>query len=139
MTTATSEVYVKVRVGSETYALPIESVLEVAELGDLTALPGAGAGVLGMRNFHGQVLPVFDLGHVFGGSRDAMPSRVVVADRSNCLAGLAVDEVTDVGSLPAERAEPESEYLTDAVLEDGALVGVVDLDRVFAALRSDAR
>jgi purine-binding chemotaxis protein CheW len=139
VTTATSEVYVKVRVGSETYALPVASVLEVADLGDLTELPGAGTGVLGMRNFHGQVLPVFDLAHVLGGSGDAVPSRLVVADRSGCLAGLAVDEVTDVGSLSADRAEPESEYLTDAVLEDGALVGIVDLDRVFATLRSNAR
>jgi purine-binding chemotaxis protein CheW len=139
MTSATSDVYVKVRVGCETYALPIESVLEVAKLGELTTLPGAGTGVLGLRNFHGQVLPVFDLAHVLGGSRDALPSQLVVADRNGCLAGLAVDEVTDVGSLSADRAEPESEYLSDAVLEDGTLVGVVDLDRVLTALRSDAR
>jgi purine-binding chemotaxis protein CheW len=128
MTTATSEVYVKVRVGSETYALPIEGVLEVAELGDLTAVPGAGTGVLGMRNFHGQVLPVFELAHFLGGSRDLVPSRIVVADLNGSLAGLAVDEVTDVGALPEDRAEPESEYLTDAVLDDGVLVGIVDLD-----------
>ena len=126
-------------VGAETFALPILSVLEVAELGELTELPGAAAGVLGMRNFHGQVLPVFDLAHVLGGSHGGLPSRLVVADRGGCLAGLAVDEVTDVGSFLADRTEPESEYLTDVVLEDGALVGIVDLDRVFAELRSDSR
>jgi len=136
--TWTSDAFVKVRVGTETYALRIDSVLEVAELGDLTALPGAGTGVLGMRNFHGQVLPVFDLAHVLGGSHDAVPSRLVVADCNHRLAGLAVDEVTDVGSLPAERVETESEYLTDGVLDDGALVGIVDLERVFAALRHGA-
>jgi chemotaxis signal transduction protein len=76
---------------------------------------------------------------VLGGSGDPVPSRLVVADRSSSLAGLAVDEVTDVGSLPEDRTETESEFVTDAVLEDGALVGIVDLDRVFAALRSDSR
>jgi purine-binding chemotaxis protein CheW len=139
MTPVTDDVYVKVRVGSEAYALPIENVLEVAELGDLSALPGARTGVLGIRNFHGQVLAVFDLAHVLGGQHDGLPSRLVVADRGGSLAGLAVDEVTDVGSLPADRTEPESAYLTAAVLDDGALVGIVDLDRVFASLRSDAR
>jgi chemotaxis signal transduction protein len=57
--------HVRLRVGREMYALPIENVLEVAELGDLTTVPGARAGVLGVRNFHGQVRPVFDLAHVF--------------------------------------------------------------------------
>ena len=54
-------VHVRLRVGRERYALPIENVLEVAELGSLSALPGAGAAVLGVRNLRGQVLPVFDL------------------------------------------------------------------------------
>jgi purine-binding chemotaxis protein CheW len=135
MMTDTSEVYVKVRVGAETYALPIESVLEVAKLGEITPLPGTGTSVLGMRNFHGQVVPVFDLAQLLGGSHD-MPSRVVVAERGGCLAGFAVDEVSDVGALPADRSEPESDYLTDAVLDDGALVGIVDVDRVFESLRS---
>ncbi len=85
MTTATGDVFVKVRVGSEMYALPIASVLEVAELGDLTALPGAAAGVLGLRNFHGQVLPVFDLAHVLGSSA----GRRAVADSSSPTAAVA--------------------------------------------------
>ena len=139
MTATTTDVYVKVRVGNESYALPIDSVLEVAELGELTALPGAGTGLLGVRNFHGKVLPVFHLAHALGGSRDVMPTRLVVADTAGAIAGLAVDEVTDVGSLPDVRSESESEYLTDAVLENGTLIGVVDLDRLFAALRGDAR
>ena len=53
--------HVRLRVGSELYAIPIENVLEVAELGELSAVPGAEPVVLGVRNLHGQVLPVFDL------------------------------------------------------------------------------
>src|SRR5579859_7181371 len=137
MSDSAGAVYVRVRAGEETYALPIAGVLEVADLGDLTELPGAGNGVLGVRNFHGRVLPVFDLALALGGIRLAAPSRLVVADCGGDIAGFAVDAVTDVGPLPDERAEPESEFLSEAVLADGALVGVVDLDRVFAALRSN--
>jgi len=134
-----SDVHVRLRVGTETYALPIENVLEVAEFGDLTVVPGTGAGVLGVRNFHGQVLPVFDLSLILGSARDGRPPRLVVADHSGRLAGLAVDEVTDVAPLTADPEDAESEYLTHAVLEDGVLVGVVDVDRVFAALGRQAR
>jgi purine-binding chemotaxis protein CheW len=134
----TSSVYVNVRVGGEAYALPIESVLEVAELGDLTTLPGAGTGVLGVTNFHGQVLPVFDLAHVLGSPTSDRPERVVIADHAGLLAGLAVDEIASVGSFDAELEATESDYLTSAALEDGRLVGVVDLDRVFAQLERAA-
>jgi purine-binding chemotaxis protein CheW len=134
----TGGVYVNVRVGSEAYALPIESVLEVAELGILTTLPGAGAGVLGVSNFHGQVLPVFDLATVLGNPRLDRPARLVVADHGGRLAGLAVDEIASVGSFEAELEPTESDYLTSSALEDGRLVGVVDLDRVFAQLERAA-
>jgi purine-binding chemotaxis protein CheW len=131
-------VFVRVRVGTETYALPVENVREVAELDGLTAVPGAAAGVLGVRNFHGQVLPVFDLARVLGGSRDGRPPRLVVADHLGRLAGLAVDEVTDVSALSAPSEETELEYVTHSLLEDGRLVGVVDVDAVFEALARES-
>jgi purine-binding chemotaxis protein CheW len=131
-------VHVKFRLGRERYALPIENVLEVAELGELTTIPGAGPGVLGVRNFNGQVLPVFDLGRVLGVSHNGRPPHVVVADHGGRLAGLAVDAVTDVGPFAASVEEAESEYLTHAVLEDGRLVGVVDVGCLFEALAKEA-
>jgi purine-binding chemotaxis protein CheW len=133
-----SDVRVRLQVGDETYAIAIENVLEVAELGDLTPVPGAGPIVLGVSNFHGQVLPVFDFAHVLGASRDGSPSRLLVAERDGRLAGLAVDGVTDVAPIAGELENAESDYLTHAVLEDGRLVGVVDVDRVFAALAREA-
>jgi chemotaxis signal transduction protein len=128
------DVHVRVRVGIEIYALPVGNVLEVTELGDLTNVPGAGAAVLGVRNLNGQVLPVFDLARVLDIPRDGLAPRIVVADCDGCLAGLAVDEVTDVSPLAADRQDVEAEYLTYAVLEAGRLVGVIDLDRVFEVL-----
>jgi purine-binding chemotaxis protein CheW len=130
----TVNVYVNVRVGGEAYALPIESVLEVKELDSLTALPGAGAGALGLSNFHGQVLPVFDLAYVLSAPDVDGPARLVVSDHAGRLVGLAVDEVANVGSFDAELEPAESEYLSASALVDGRLVGVVDLDRVFARL-----
>ena len=130
--------HVKLRVGTETYALPIENVLEVAELGDLAAVPGAGAAVLGVRNLHGQVLPVFDLARVLGIPRDGRPPCIVVAEQHGRLAGLAVDEVTDVAPLAGDTEEAEAEYLSCVLLEDGRLVGVVDVERVFAVLARQA-
>jgi purine-binding chemotaxis protein CheW len=131
-------VHVRLRVGRERYVMPIENVLEVAERGALSAVPGAGGAVLGVRNLHGQVLPVFDLARVLAIAGDASAPLVVVAEHQGRLAGLAVDEVSAVGGLAGEPEETPAEYLRGAVLEDGQLVGIIDVERLFASLAGDA-
>ena len=133
-----SVVHVRLRMGRERYAVPIENVLEVAELGVLSALPGAGAAVLGVRNLRGQVLPVFDLARVLAVAGDAAPPRVVVTEHEGRLAGLAVDEVTDVVALAGEAEQADAEYLSGAILEDGQLVGILDIERLFGSLAAQA-
>ena len=133
-----SDVHVRLRVGREGYALPIENVREVAELGELATVPGAGAAVLGVRNLNGQVLPVFDLASVFGITRDGRPPRIVVAEQNGRVVGLAVDEVTEVSPLGSEREDADPAFLSCAVLEDGRLVGVVDVERMFESLEREA-
>lgn len=127
-------VHVRVRVGRESYALPVEHVLEVAELGHLSPVPGAAPVVLGVRNLRGQVLPVFDLARVFGVAHEGSPERLVVAQDGARLAGFAIDEVTDVDELPEPSEDGESAFLRGAALVDDALVGVVDVPRLFDAV-----
>ena len=127
-------VHVRLRVGSERYAVPIENVLEVAELGELSKLPGAGAAVLGVRNLRGHVLPVFDLARVLTVAGDATALRMLVAEHEGRKAALAVDEVIDVSELIGDDEHTEAEHLSGAVLEDGHLVGVIDVEGLFASL-----
>jgi chemotaxis signal transduction protein len=128
-------VHVRLRLGAERYAVPVEHVLEVAELGVLSAVPGAGAAVLGVRNLQGQVLPVFDLARVLAiAGDDASAPYVVVAQHDGSLAGLAVDQVTDVDALTGAGEETQDAHLSGAVLEDGHLVGIIDVPRLFGAL-----
>jgi purine-binding chemotaxis protein CheW len=120
-------------VGSEHYALSVEDVLEVAEIGDVSPVPGAAAGVLGVRNLRGQVLPVIDLAAVLGIPRDGEARRLVVAEQGGRRAGLAVDQLVDVGALPDASEQAESRYVLGAALVDGKLVGVVDVGAVLDA------
>lgn len=131
-------VYVRMRLGSERYAMPIESVHQVDELAALSPIPGAGGSLLGIRNLDGQVLPVFDLARVLGIDRDGPAPRVVVAERDGTVAGLAVDEVTDIGELDGDAEETEAEHLLGTVLDGGHLVGLVDIDSLFSKLAKEA-
>jgi purine-binding chemotaxis protein CheW len=127
-------VHVTVRIGRESYALPIENVREVAEIDDLTAVPGAGDHVLGVSNLHGQVMTVVDLAQVLGIAGGGTTRRVVVTDRAGSLAGLAVDEVAGVAALPPGVEHTDSGLLSHAVLDGDTLVGVIDIDNLYAAL-----
>jgi purine-binding chemotaxis protein CheW len=128
-----SAVHVRVRAAGEDYALPISSVLEVADLGEVTPLPGAPAGILGVRNLRGQVLPVIDLASVLG-LAGGSPERIVVTEEVDRRAALAVDSVVDVAVIAAPTAETESDYLNGATLVDGDLVGLVDVRAMLDAV-----
>jgi purine-binding chemotaxis protein CheW len=131
-------VHVHFRVGAESYAVPVAHVLEVAEVGVLTPVPGAPPAVLGVRNLRGQVLPVIDLAAVFGAHRTQPAAKLVVADKGGRRAGLAIDQVTDVGDVVSELHETESPFLSGSTLVGGELVGIVDVDQVFAAVERSA-
>ncbi len=85
-------VYVTVRVGEERYAFPVERVVEVGEIGELTPVPGAPAWTLGLRNLRGEVLPVCDLAVALGLPPTEATLLAVVDDGAR-RAGLAIDEV----------------------------------------------
>ena len=134
-----SRLHVRVQVADEHYALPVADVLEVAELGDVTPVPGAGPAVLGVRNLRGQVLPVVDLATIFEVA-PGKAERIVIAERDGLRAGLAVDAVAGVEQLPEATEEVGSCHLVGAALADGALVGVIDVESVLAAVqRSNTR
>ena len=120
--------HVRVRVGRESYAFPIGSVLEVGAMDTPTPVPGAPRGVLGVWNLRGQVLPVLDLAALLGIEAPEAPSRVVVAEAGRRRAALAVGAITDVGPLPAATEAAPGEHLSAAALVDGSLVGLVDVE-----------
>jgi purine-binding chemotaxis protein CheW len=133
-----SVLHVRLRVGLESYALPVANVLEVAEPGVLSAVPGAAGAMLGVRNLHGRILPVFDLARVLEIAGDGSAARVVVAEHRDDLIGLAVDEVVDVSPFTGDADETEAALLSGAVLEDGELVGIIDVERLFETLERQA-
>lgn len=126
--------FVRLRVGAEAYALPVECVLEVAELGDVTEVPGSDERVLGVRNLRGEVLPVFDLARLLGIGQERRPEHLVVLEASGARVGLAIHGITSVGPLPEAVGATDAEFVAGAALADGELVGIIDVPRVLEAL-----
>jgi purine-binding chemotaxis protein CheW len=75
-------------------------VCEVVELGAMTPVPGSTPVLLGVCNLKGEILPCVDLCIVMGVAGDASRELLVVVADDDRRAGLAVDEVVDVGPAP---------------------------------------
>jgi chemotaxis signal transduction protein len=136
---ASVSVYLRLRVASEAYAIPVQDVTEVTELGEVTTVPGSLPEILGVRNLRGRVLPVIDLARLLGTARAAPPARLLVAEVGGVYAGFAIDAVSDVGEMEDPTEETESGLLTGATLAGGDLIGVIDVGRVLASLEERAR
>jgi chemotaxis signal transduction protein len=132
--TADAGVYVRVEVGAEVYAIPVTHVTEVAHVGEVTAVAGTSPAVIGVRNLRGTIIPVFRLATLLGLPPAEGGTRMIIAEHNGMSAALAVDRVSDVGGLPEATEETGSELLSGAAIDDGRLVGVVDVERLFASL-----
>ena len=131
--------YVRLRVAAEAYAIQVTQVREVSGLGEVTPVPGAPPGVLGVRNLRGQLVPVIDLAAVLGISRVGAPGYLLVVQVNGDQAGLAIDAVSGVSELPEQEEEAESGKLSGAVLDGDDLIGVIDVPAVFGAIEGGLR
>jgi purine-binding chemotaxis protein CheW len=123
--------HVCIALGAERYAVPVVDVLEVAELGTVVPVAGAGPHVAGVRHLHGEILPIVRL-HDLLGSAAGSPRRIVVVHDGDRHAGLAVDSADDVDDLPAPAAPGEA-FTSGSVLHRGALVGLLDVAAILDA------
>jgi purine-binding chemotaxis protein CheW len=129
-----TETYLLVALGPERYALPADNVLEVGRLADATAVPGAPAGVVGLTNIRGQVVPLLDLGALVGVETTRSADAMVLVDDGDRQACLAVDALLDVDALDESSGQAEAGPVRASVLVDDALVGVLDVNELLGTL-----
>jgi len=114
--------------------MPVEHVLEVADIGQIRAVPRARPELLGLWNRRGRILPVVDLAQLLGVTRTGPPERVLIAEARGHQACFAIDDVSEIGELGDPAEETDSDLLAGATLADGDLIGVIDVPRAFASL-----
>jgi twitching motility protein PilI len=83
------------RIGNLKLLVHLDATSEVLEMPPLFRLPGAPAGVKGLANRHGRVVPVVDLSVLFGVHDRPSGSWLLVCGRGDEAVGLAIDNLPD--------------------------------------------
>lgn len=131
---------VGLRVGRETFGLPISIVREIVRVPEITSVPDAPDYIEGVINLRGRIIPIVDLRKRFG---DASPetskrNRVVVVELGLRAFGLIVNSASEVLRIPPSEIEesgnvfPEGEldYVTGVGKLNGRLVILLDVGRI---------
>lgn len=101
--------YLTFSLGSESYGIEIEYVIEIIGIQSITEIPELPAYVKGIINLRGRIIPVIDIRLRFKKESQAYNDRtcVIVVEMKGLLIGLIVDRVAEVITIPeAETVEP---------------------------------
>ena len=123
------------------YALPIERVQEIQQIVAFSEVPGGGAGIVGMVNLRGEVIPAVDMRRIVGLTPQeyTLETPMIICHVAGRLIAIVVDEVQDVLILPPDCMQEApsmhslaSKMIGVARLADG-LVYVFDVDKLLGA------
>ncbi|MDY6848301.1 MAG: chemotaxis protein CheW [Geoalkalibacter sp.] len=111
--------------GNEEYALDIEGVVEIIKPRSISPIPRVPGFILGIMSLRGVILPVFDLKQrlKLGQVAEDPANRVVVCQVGDRIAGLLVDNISQVVRLAERNIEPPPSLMPDLDVELVAGVG----------------
>lgn len=129
-------------IGETLCGLYIQDVQEINPLIDITRVPQAPASLRGILNLRGQIITVLDLSEKLGlgPTEEDKQNRIVIVQDRGDVSGLLVFRMGDVILADRSRIEPapanvgaiQSTFFEGIVNTDGAVIGVLNLDRVLA-------
>jgi purine-binding chemotaxis protein CheW len=95
-----------ISLGGELFTIDLKSVREVFVVESVTPVPGMPAGLVGVTNLRGTVIPLLDLRTMFAINLDATLRYAVVVKHENWQVGVLVDTVPEIRTLSKDQFLP---------------------------------
>lgn len=131
---------VGLRIGRETYGIPIALVREIVRVPVITAVPNTQEYVEGVINLRGKIVSVMDLRKRFGESavENNKKNRIVVVEFECRTVGLIVNSASEVLKISSSEIAPPSsvfidgevDYVTGVAKLGERLIILLDLSKV---------
>lgn len=113
------------RSGRQSYAIPLQHIVETMRVLPCEALSGAPAYVRGISIIRGAPTPVVDLGRLIGG-HETQAGRLVVIGADGRPVALQVETILGIHSIDIEQLTALPPLLRDAVPETVTAIGSAD-------------
>jgi purine-binding chemotaxis protein CheW len=131
--------FLLVRAERRAYGLPIECVVEVADLTDVADVPRADPSVRGLTPLRGKLVPLVHLGAFLGGREppDERGRAAVLVELGSRYLALEVDDVDEVirgAALPLPDAE-SLPWVVGVAARTTGLVPILDLEALGERIR----
>jgi purine-binding chemotaxis protein CheW len=148
-TTGAQEQFVVFELGEERYGLPVASVQEVLRLPNtITRLPNAPRFLSGIINLRGRPVPIIDQRERFDApsAPGTVQPRVIIVTVGKLQAGLVVDAVTEILSVPTTDLVTTPSLASDRsaifsrvakVGDDGRLILLIDAQELLSRAEQD--
>jgi purine-binding chemotaxis protein CheW len=133
--------FVSFEVGSDTFLIPIEKVVEFRTWSEPTAVPHTPDYVRGIVNIRGEIVPIYDVAARLGRGLTVAAERhvvVIVRSEDGRSVGLLVDSVTDIvnarsadmAPIPRIEGGDATPFMRGVVFVEERILGVTDVDRL---------
>ena len=130
--------YLKFRIGGESYALDTTQIAEVLPLLEITRVPQTPVGVAGLINYRGRPVPVIDLSELMLGepARPHISTRLILVRYGERLLGLIAEQATEMmrreaGSFADSGLASDAAPCLGPVTQDGGrLVRRIDVQKL---------
>lgn len=120
--------YIAFRVSGQSFCVDIMTVREIRGWTAETRVPQSPAYVRGVTNLRGAVLPIIDAAIRLGLPTTGPSARsvTIVLQHGERLAGLLVDEVSDIVTVAPEDVQPTPDLASTP--EDGFICGLISMN-----------
>jgi len=123
-----------ISLGGELFTIDLKSVREVFVVESITPVPGMPAGLVGVTNLRGTVIPLLDLRPMFALNSNATLRYAVVVKHGNWQVGVLVDAVPEIRTIakdqflpaPAGTGEGALPFVSTVVKLEDRLRGVLE-------------
>jgi chemotaxis-related protein WspB len=130
--------FLKFRIGNESYALDTTQIAEVLPLLEITRVPLTPVGVAGLINYRGRPVPVIDLSELMLGEpgRPHISTRLILVRYGEHLLGLIAEQATEMMRREAGTftdsglASDAAPYLGPVTQDGGRLIRRIDVQKL---------
>ncbi len=133
--------FLKFRIGDESYALHTAQIVEILPLLEIMRVPQTPAGVAGLINYRGSPVPVIDLSELMLGepAQPHISTRLILVHYGRQLLGLIAEQATEMmrreaGSFTESGiASDAAPYLGPVTQDGGRLIRWIEVQKLLPA------